>query len=660
MHRRPTPIAADRTESDPIAIGSSRGTSRRLGRRLVTVAGSVLALATLFVGWAPGGRASAETIVVSSTPADGEKVAVAPTQITVVFNETVPANSVVQAVCDQQPAPLGPVQVGADGITLTVAVIGAIPVGTCNVTYSVPRPDGKVATGGFSFDVLDPSSVQAGEVTGDPTDGGNLASEPPPVSGPLGLVRVLAYIAIATLFGSALFVVVHWPEGIDDAHVSRFLKLTWGLATASAYFSASLLTSLETGKSFTAALLPTAWMEIVVSASGAVAVLRFVLVAACFTWVMRPDRLLEPQSQALSLALPGVAMASFAFTRATGEFSVAGTLAGLFHNLAVAAWFGGLVLLMQAVLVAPGDEDIAQALRGFTKQVPLFITVAVVSGTVHLYQLDGGAILTSRHGRLIVLKSIGVAGMVYFGMITRQAVMRRLARARAVSGRLAKSLRRAVAIEAGFGVFALVFTSWAVATLPKNIEPPGTDRTKYAFVGERSGGAFDVQVKVTPARVGLNAVRIDVYSPDTGITDLQVQFNPPTNNTASATLMVPLDGAGAARLPLKEGIPFGTPGLWTVIVSANGPAGPLPDVTYTISVQANDGDGSITSQVATTAALPNASTVPMTALVPVGGNAAATQSNAGSIVTIPPATPSTVRAGIQPVTAPVSSTTPSG
>lgn len=639
MHRDPTPFAIDRAAS----------------RRLVALARAVLALVTLFVGWIPGGSASAETVAISSTPADGEKVAVAPAQITVVFNETVPANSVIQAVCDQQPAPLGPVQVGADGISLTVAVIGAVPVGVCNVTYSVPQPDGNVATGGFSFEVLDPASIDPGDVLGDPTDGGNLASDPPPVSGPLGLVRVLTYIAIAALFGAALFIVLHWPEGIDDAHVSRYLRIVWAVATAGTFFAAGLMTSLDTGKSFTSALLPTSWMEIIGSASGGSAVLRFVLVAACFTWVTRPERLLEPQSQALSLALPGVAMASFAFTRASSEFSTAGTIAGVFHTLSVAAWFGGLLLLVQAVLVAPGEEDIAQALRGYTKQVPLFITIAVVSGMVHFYQLDGGAILSSRHGRLIVLKSMGVAGMVYFGMITRQAVMRRLSRARSVSARLTRSLRQAVAIELGFGVFALVLTSWAVATLPKNIEPPGTDRTDYAFVGERSGGGFDVQVKVTPARVGLNAVRIDVYSPESGITDLQVQFNPPTNNTASATLMVPLDGAGAARLPLKEGIPFGIPGLWTVIVSANGPQGPLPSVTYTISVSVNDGEETTGTQVATTAALPdaNASTVPMTALVPVGENAAPT--NSGSIITIAPA-----QAGIQPVTAPATTTAPSG
>ena len=619
---------------------------RRLGRLLTGVAtiGLALGLAS-FGGFA--GTAHADTVVVSTSPANGEQVVSAPAQITVVFNQTVPANSVLQAVCDHQPAPLGPVQVGADGISLSVAVTGAIPVGICNVTYSVPQADGKVATGSFSFEVLDPTKVDPGDVTElDPTDGGNLTSDPPPVSGPLGLARLISYIALSALLGAVAFLVLYWPEGIEDMHVMRFLRLSWILAMVSTFFVAVLTTALVTGNSFTSSILPTSWFEMIDSGSGAAIVLRFVLVAASIRVINRPELLLEPQTQAIALAGPALAVLSLAFTRSGQEFSVPGTLAGLFHVTSVALWFGGLLMLAQAVLVAPGDEDIVQALRGFTKHAPLFITIAVVSGMIQLYVLDGGAILTSRHGRLIVLKSIGVAAMVYLGMLTRQIVAARLARARTVNARFAASLRRAVAAEAGFGVLVLALASWAVATLPKNIEPPGTDRTNYAFIGDRSGGAFDVQVKITPAKVGLNAVRLDLYSPDSGVTDLQVQFNPPTNNTASVTLMVPLDGKGAARLPMKEGIPFGIPGLWTVIVSGNGPGGPLPSVTYTVSVMSNDGEDLVvsTTQPATGVTVNSAVTVPMTALVPVGGS------------TTTPTGVAPVQQGIQPVTAATPST----
>lgn len=592
--------------------------------RLV-VSATILMTALVALSMAFVAPAAAETTLVSSSPADGAELTVAPTQITVVFDQAVPPNSVVQAVCNQQPAPLGTLQVGADGISLSVPIVGPLPVGTCNVTYSVPQPDGKVTTGGFSFEILDPASGAEGTTGTDPTDGGNLASDPPPVSGPLGLARLISYLALAALFGGAMFIALVWPEGVDDMHVPRYLRLTWILALVSTFFVAGLTTSLTTGDPVTSALVPTAWMELFDSASGASVVARFVLVAASFSIVARPERLIDPATQLIALAPSGLAVATLAFTRATPDFSVVGTVAGLFHNLSVALWIGGLAILVQAVLVAPGEEDLVHAVRGFTRLAPAFITIAVVSGMIHLYQLDGGAILASRHGRLIVLKSIGVAGMVYFGMLTRQVVATRLRKAKVLNAKLTHSLRRAVATEAAIGVFVLALSAWAVATLPDRVAPPGTDRTKYAYVGERSGGAFDVQLKITPAQVGVNAVRIDVYSPDEGLTDLTVQFNPPTSDTASVTLTVPLDGAGAARLPLTEGIPFGVAGLWNVVVTGNGPDGPLPSVTYSVSVTASD--GALPPSISPSTASPTggtAVTVPMTALVPIGGTVAPT------------------------------------
>jgi putative copper export protein/methionine-rich copper-binding protein CopC len=558
---------------------------RRVRRRLLAVALAVGA--TLFLSASP---ANAETTLVTSSPANGEKLVTSPTQITATFSAAVPNNAVLTAVCEGNPAPLGTVTVGADGISLIAPVTAALPVGTCNVTYSVPQADGKVATGGFSFEVLDPATTDVGDVGGDETDGGMLAVDPPPVSGPLGLARVVAYASLAALFGAAAFMVMAWPEGVDYINVRRYLRTVWILAFVSNYFVAVLRTCLMSGKSVTAAISPFAWGDLFDNASGISAFARVLLIGGTFIIIARPDRLLDPQSQPLAVGLPAAAMATFAFTRSVDGFSLLGVASGIVHNLSIGLWFGGLMVLGQTVLVGPGDDDVAQAVRGYVRWIRVFVTAAVVSGLLHLYNLDGGAVLSSRHGRLVVFKALGVAAMVYLGAAMRQYIARNIGNRREVTGRVAAKLRRAVLTEAGIGVFVLVITSWAVATLPPNVDPPGTDKTNYAFIGERSGGAFDVQVKITPAVVGANAVRIDVYSPQEGLTDLTVQFNPPTNTTASVTLNVPLDGVGAARLPMKEGVPFGAPGLWTVVVTANGPEGPLPSVTYSVSVMSGSGE----------------------------------------------------------------------
>ena len=589
--------------------------------------------------------AQAETTLVSSSPADSEKVATSPIQIVAVFSAAVPNNAVMQAVCEGRPAPIGSVTVGADGISLIATLTAALPIGTCNVTYSVPQADGKVATGGFSFEVLDPATADPGDLGGDVTDGGNLAVDPPPVSGPLSLFRILAYLSLAALFGGIAFIRWTWPEGINDDATYKFLRIAWSVALISNYVVAMLRASLLSGNSITSTILPFGWGELFQSASGISAFLRVVLIGACAIVALRPDRIFDPQSQIVSLALPTAAMATFGLTRAIDDFSTLGTIAGVVHVLAAGMWIGGLIFLAQSVLIGPGEEDLMHALRTFSRQANIYIGVTVIAGIVQLYQMDGGSILTSRHGRLIVIKVIGVAGMVYVGGAARQFINHQLAKKRELSGRTAQQLRKAVLSEIGIGILVLVFTSWSVATLPPNVTPPGSDRTNYAFIGDRSGGEFDVQLKVTPATVGLNAVRIDVYSPSTGLTDLTVQFNPPTNNTASVTLNVPLDGVGAARLPMSEGVPFGAPGLWTIVVTGNGPEGPLPSVTYTVSVMANSNESGTTgTDITTTSVALSVDGSPATVVVPLGG------------ATVPGAT--TPAAGIQPVTATVVTSVP--
>jgi copper transport protein len=589
--------------------------------------------------------AQAETTLVSSSPADSEKVATSPIQIVAVFSAAVPNNAVMQAVCEGRPAPIGSVTVGADGISLIATLTAALPIGTCNVTYSVPQADGKVATGGFSFEVLDPATADPGDLGGDVTDGGNLAVDPPPVSGPLSLFRILAYLSLAALFGGIAFIRWTWPEGINDDATYKFLRIAWSVALISNYVVAMLRASLLSGNSITSTILPFGWGELFQSASGISAFLRVVLIGACAIVALRPDRIFDPQSQIVSLALPTAAMATFGLTRAIDDFSTLGTIAGVVHVLAAGMWIGGLIFLAQSVLIGPGEEDLMHAIRTFSRQANIYIGVTVIAGIVQLYQMDGGSILTSRHGRLIVIKVIGVAGMVYVGGAARQFINHQLAKKRELSGRTAQQLRKAVLSEIGIGILVLVFTSWSVATLPPNVTPPGSDRTNYAFIGDRSGGEFDVQLKVTPATVGLNAVRIDVYSPSTGLTDLTVQFNPPTNNTASVTLNVPLDGVGAARLPMSEGVPFGAPGLWTIVVTGNGPEGPLPSVTYTVSVMANSNESGTTgTDITTTSVALSVDGSPATVVVPLGG------------ATVPGAT--TPAAGIQPVTATVVTSVP--
>lgn len=582
-------------------------------RRLVFVS---TALAAIVVG-ASAGTASAQTTLVASDPATDARLITSPTQISATFSAAVPDNAVLIMVCNSQPAPLGTVSIAADGITLVAPVTAVLPVGKCTVSFSVPETDGKVTVGSFNFEVLDPtesgSTGSSGTNPGTPSDG-------PPVGGPLGLARLISYAALAAIFGGAVLILLYWPEGIDYDETRGYFRIAWYLAMISTYFTAVLRAAQVSGGSITSKLSPFGWGDLFDNVSDISVVLRVLLVGASIIVMLRPEGLLDPQSQATSIAFPTLAVLTLAFTRTYDGISALGIVAGLVHALAVSIWLGGLLLLVRTVLIGPGDLDLVHAVRGFSRLSGPVIVLAIVSGFVQLFHLDGGALLSSRHGRLILFKACGVAVMFYIGGATRQYITRNLTRRRQLTSKVAAKLRSAVAAELLFGIFVLVVTAWSVATLPANVSPPGADKLTYAFVGERSRGVFDVQVRITPAEVGPNAVRIDVYTPKEGLTDLKVVFTPPTANSASVTLDVPLGGEGGALLPLSEGIPFGEPGLWTVTVSANGPTGALPTVTYTVEVT-SDGSTSVVDPTATTTTTipgvpPSVTNAPTASVVP--------------------------------------------
>lgn len=591
-------------------------------RRLLAALVGVVAALTVLLGASP---AAAETTLESSTPAADEQVATSPVQLQLAFSEVVTIETVVEVVCSGQPAPLGPSRLEADQRTVTVPVLGLLPRGTCNVVWQVPQADGSFAQGTYSFKVLgDPTATTDAPDATDPTDGAASTEapptgtedgsatepgEPPRVGGLLGLARVLGYVALFALFGGLVLLSTSWPEGVDYLITLRFVRLMWAVALAATLATVVFTTARTTGDSVGASISPASWSELIDTTDGKVLLVRLVLVAASGWVALHPERVLDPTSQLIGLGLPGLAVASLGVARTSADLAVVGVLAGIVHALAVAVWFGGLVLLSRVVLIGPGDEDLVHAVRGYSRSSNALLLLAVVSGAVQTFRLDGGALFTSTHGRLLVLKVLGVAAMAYIGTTFRHFVLVRLHRHDHLDARMAARLRRAVGTEALFGVFVLVMTSWMVATRPPNVDPPGRDTTDYAYVSDRSAGQLDVRLMLHPAQVGRNQVRLELFEPTEGVSGLTVRFNPPVGTTgvSGVVLTVPLDGAGAALLPRSQGVPLEAAGVWTVEVTADGPAGRLPAATFAVAIVAPPAGGATT----TTATSPATAVVPL-------------------------------------------------
>src|SRR5690606_38974143 len=113
------------------------------------------------------------------------------------------------------------------------------------------------------------------------------------------------------------------------------------------------------GESLGGGVSPSAWLDLVDAGwPGRAALARLVL---CFLsgWVvLRPERVIDPTTQLPAMAIPTLAVATIGLSRTGGDLAILGVVAGIVHALAMAVWFGAVVLLARVVLAGPGDEDL--------------------------------------------------------------------------------------------------------------------------------------------------------------------------------------------------------------------------------------------------------------------------------------------------------------
>jgi len=552
-------------------------------------------VAVLFGGalWAPH-AAAADNTLSASNPADGSSVTTSPASMSLTFAVPLGQQNVVTVACNGTPGTLGAPQVGADQLTLTVPVPAALAKGTCVVAWNVSKPDGTPAgSGSFKFTVTTDTAATTtpvGTAPGTATastnpSGGDSATGTGSTSGsttdaaigngPLGVARLFSTLFIAVLFGSFVLISLAWPEGVEYILTVRFLRITYYLALAATVLFVICLTSRSTGESFGSSISPTNWKHLTDSGVGVAALFRLAFTAGCAWVIVRPERMIDPATQLPSLAVPAIAVASMGFSRSLGDLAALGALLGIAHALAMAVWFGGLVLLARVVLAGPGESDLVHAVRGFSRISNPAIIITVVTGVIDAWRLDRGSLFSTGHGYVTLLKTAAVAVMIFVGMVTRQFMRERMQRAETMSAPLSTRLRRAVGVEAMIGVLVLVLSAWMLGLTPAHTSAgtPGASTAKLGTPQLIRNTDNGVEVRVAFSQtVGLNAVRVDVLKvPLQGFTGVDVTFTPPADaGVEGVTLNVPLTCQCSAELPLASGIPLNAPGTWTLTVTING------------------------------------------------------------------------------------------
>ncbi len=565
-------------------------------RRLVRL---VIGAAALACGVALPATAFADNSVASSEPADGSTVADSPAEIVITFNEELGETNTISVTCNAELFTVGPRRVADDGVTLSAEVVDPLPRGTCVVGWAVSDGDGNTnGSGNITFTVqndpatvpssapastpdtaVDSSTAPSTDATGaaDSTGAGDVVplADVETGTGPLWLGRLLSTLGIAVVFGSLVLIAAAWPEGVEYLLAIRFIRAAWTLAFAGTLLYVAAATAAVSGSGLGAGFNPANWTDLFdAGLPGIAAIARLVLVVGSAFVAFRPDRVIDPVTQMASLGIPGLAAASLGLSRTDVDMAMIAVPMSIIHAVAMSVWIGGVVLLARVVLAGPGEEDLVHAVRGFSRISNLAIGATVVTGVVQMIILDGGDLFGTSHGRVVLLKTVVVAVMVFVAVSARQFVNHRLARANEMSIPMADRLRRAFGVEAAAGVVVLALSAWLLALTPANVSagPSISYRVERHF--ESAEAQIDVTVELTTDRVGLAGMRVTVVQPESGLSAMEVVLTPPANDQIGSIVQpVPLTGPGVGVLPADKGVPLSVPGDWTISVNAVTPVG---------------------------------------------------------------------------------------
>ncbi|WP_170178901.1 copper resistance CopC/CopD family protein [Solirubrobacter pauli] len=249
------------------------------------------------------------------------------------------------------------------------------------------------------------------------------------------------------------------------------------------------------------------------------------------------------------------------------------------HVLAMAAWLGGvavLVLALRAATASVSPEErtplLATVVGRFSTLAGPALAVLLISGSVQGIIEVGrfGALLDTPFGRSVLIKIAVALLIVAAGAYNRQKLVPALKRLTGSPGQTGVLLRRILVAELVLGVIALGATGALSSYAPSTAQSAGPFSTTVNV------GPARVEVTVDPARVGPNETHVYLFDRKTGA---------PYEATKELRLTAEMPSKQIAKITLEPNV--AGPGHYVVNAASLGVAG---DWTMEITVRVSDFD----------------------------------------------------------------------
>ncbi len=475
-------------------------------RRLALLALAISAVIAAAIGLSAG-TVSAHNTLLSSDPADGVSLAAAPSQITWLFDNAVPLETMTVTLIDATGArrDLAGSAHGSAGDAEVVTPLPALQPGDVSLRWRLVGPDGHPITGRVDFTITAPAPTTVDSATTLP---GVAATTPPASSTPAPLevasidegdgtystpsfmrwvLRYGSYLAIMAIVGILLISAYVWPgagtypllrrvlsRALFATAILGFLQLlvvasdVSGTAPWSSFGSIDAATTTDAGMAFT---------------------IRIVL--ASTMWVLLFQyRIVHPDVYWTAVSLPGLGLlATWAFAghSRSMRWPTLGVVADVAHHAAAALWIAGLAIVGWIVIPKTPPDVLVPTVRNFSRVAAICVGVLVVTGLVQTVRLVGNPtdLLDVNHGRYLVAKVVVLAAMLGLANANRHRVDARLDDS-ATLDRHVGTLRNAVLAEFAIGLVIVGITAVMVVSPPTTgqaeTDAPTTDQSAVYYI----------------------------------------------------------------------------------------------------------------------------------------------------------------------------------
>jgi copper transport protein len=487
-------------------------------RLLLLVAGL---LGTAFLLAAP---ASAHATLVTSSPADGARLASAPRTVSITFDENVglgklgylhvtgPSGNRVDSGAAFHP--------GGDGTRIADNLNPGLGDGTYTASFRVISADSHPVAGTIQF------VVGNGPLVRGASGGGSAVDQ---VTGTaFDIVRWISYAGLALLGGAWLLLTV-WPAGRDDRRARAIVWTGWGGATLGGLLELLVQGPYSAGAGLSRITDGSLLDDTLHTDFGQLHCLRLLLLGVLafgFARSLQPDA--RPARWEAALGAIGVGIA-YTFS-ASGHGNTTSPRwvsipADMLHVLAMATWLGGLVMLVGAVLPRREPDEVRATVPVFSQVAFVAVCVLVASGTYAAFRGIGtvDAIFTTTYGWLVVGKVLLLIAILTVANVSRRLVHRRAVAYAMTDTVLAdepeladdpiatERLRRGVLVEAVIGLVVLAFTAVLVGE-PRGKEALIASYREPVSASAPLGGGRSVTVTAEPGVHGPVSFTIELSS----------------------------------------------------------------------------------------------------------------------------------------------------